>query len=167
MTQTLKYRFSQADDLNAIKDLLIRSDLPVTDIDENKIDFIVAVNDKNAVIGCVGLERRGADGLLRSLAVDPSYRSKGIGHELFYYLLSTSRQYGIKDLHLLTTTAEKFFASSGFSVFPREEAPAPIKETAEFATICPSSSTYMVLRDIDQIASGKTLKDHQAIKQKA
>ena len=167
MTQTLKYRFSQAGDLNTIKDLLSRSDLPVTDIDENKIDFIVVVSDKNALIGCVGLERRGTHGLLRSLAVEPSYRAKGIGHELFYYLLSTSRQYGIQDLHLLTTTAEKFFASSGFSVVPREEAPAPIKATAEFSSICPTSSTYMVMRDIDKMESGKTLMDHQAIKQKA
>jgi quercetin dioxygenase-like cupin family protein len=61
-----------------------------------------------------------------------------------------SRQYGINNLHLLTTTAEKFFASPGFSVVPRDEAPASMKATSEFSSICPSSSTYMVMRDIQK-----------------
>ena len=157
MNETINYRPSQMSDLIAIKALLSQSDLPVTDIDENKIVFIVAVNDKNALIGCIGLERYGADALLRSLAVDSGHRSKGIGHELFYRLLSTSLQYGVKDLHLLTTTAEKFFASSGFSVFARDEAPVLIKATAEFSSFCPSSSVYMVMRDIHKMESSKTV----------
>ena len=148
MNETIRYRLSDNADLDLIKNLLHQSDLPTSDIDANKIDFIVAIDQAGSIVGCVGLERHGYDGLLRSLAVTPSLRNRTIGHGLFEQLLSIARQSGVRNLHLLTTTAEKFFAGSGFSTMPRDAAPASIKATAEFSLLCPSSSAYMVLQDI-------------------
>ena len=144
----IKYRLSLQEDLDKIRELLQRSDLPVEDVDENKIVFIVATHETNSLIGCIGLEQYGPDGLLRSMAVDPAYRNSGIGHELFNHLLSVSRQNNITTLHLLTTTAEKYFSRSGFLKSARNDAPASIQATEEFSSLCPSSSAYMVMNNI-------------------
>jgi len=135
------------DDVETIKNVLTEAGLPATDIG-TKIKFIVALNESDRVIGCIGVEPYGDGGLLRSFAVDPVYRNRGIGRELLYRLFSLSRQYGINNLHLLTTTAEKFFSRTGFSIGVREDAPASIRSTTEFSSLCPSTSAYMVMRSI-------------------
>jgi amino-acid N-acetyltransferase len=45
--------------------------------------------------------------------------------------------------YLLTTSAEAFFRKNVYSSAGREEAPAAIKSTREFAAICPASSAFM------------------------
>lgn len=146
MQDSITYRLSDKDDIEKIKELLINADLPVADIDESKINFIIAANEKSELAGCIGVERYGADGLLRSFAVASDYRNKGIGHDLLSRLFSLSKEYGIVNLHLLTTTAEQYFKLAGFSSLPREEAPGPIRSTTEFSSLCPSSSTYMSIK---------------------
>ncbi|MBL7723389.1 MAG: GNAT family N-acetyltransferase [Chitinophagaceae bacterium] len=108
-----------------------------------KISFLLAINNKSEVIGCIGVEQYLADGLLRSFAVDEKYRSRKVGINLFRRLISYSRQSGIEIMHLLTTTAEKYFTANGFVVAERSAAPATMKDTTEFSSLCPSSSTYM------------------------
>jgi len=153
MTETIKYTIAGNEHLSSIRHLLSSSQLPVSDIEEGKIDFIVASNESDEVIGCIGLERFEADALLRSFAVEQTWRNKKIGHQLFNRLLTMSRQQGVNDLHLLTTTAEKFFTSVGFSSLSRSEAPVSIKATAEFTSLCPSTSTYMVMTGIQTKAA--------------
>jgi len=150
MPDTIGYRLSETRDREKIKNLLRLAELPVDDIDGGTIDFVLATDEKQEPIGCIGLEQYGIDGLLRSFAVDSAYRDKGIGHELLFRLLAFSRQSGVNDLHLLTTTAEKFFDRAGFSLLPRNEAPDSIKSTSEFSSLCPSSSAYMVMKDIQK-----------------
>ena len=159
MTVGITYRLSERRDLEEIKNLLLEAELPVDDLSAGKITFVLALNESGNPIGCIGLEQYETDGLLRSLAVDSAYRGKGIGHQLLSRLLSLSGQSGVSNLHLLTTTAEKFFARAGFLNVIRDDAPASIKETVEFSSLCPASSTYMVKRDILE-------EDHQKIKQK-
>jgi amino-acid N-acetyltransferase len=50
---------------------------------------------------------------------------------------------GVKILYLLTTTAAGFFARLGYVAAPRSAAPAAIAATAQFAGLCPASSTFM------------------------
>jgi amino-acid N-acetyltransferase len=50
---------------------------------------------------------------------------------------------GVETLLLLTTTAERFFARRGYAVGPRDAAPLEIRQTPEFAGLCPSSSVCM------------------------
>lgn len=154
MTEETKYRLSQNEDLDEIRNLLQTSGLPVSDVIESKIDFIVATTAKNKLVGCIGVERYEKEGLLRSFAVDKAWRNKRIGHELLCRLFSLSRQYNITNLHLLTTTAEKFFLTAGFTVSSREDAPSVISSTSEFSTLCPSSSVYMTSKNIQQFESG-------------
>jgi len=54
-----------------------------------------------------------------------------------------AREHGAREIYLLTTTAERFFARAGYESVPRNDAPSAIRETSEFATICPASAALM------------------------
>lgn len=148
MSMTIQYRLADANDIPSIAELLATSGLPIEDIKTSKIDFIAASSPEGMIIGCIGVEKFGPDGLLRSFAVDANYRDKKIGSQLLNRLIAVSNQSGINALHLLTTTAEKYFTVKGFSIAVREEAPESISTTVEFSSLCPSSSAYMVLNNI-------------------
>lgn len=152
MAEKIRFRLADNKDLGDIKSLLQRSELPAADFDDAKINFVVATNENNDLVGSIGLEQYGAHGLLRSLAVEKNYRNNRTGKELLSRLLSLGKQLGVNELHLLTTTAEKFFLAAGFNVLPRNDAPLSIKATSEFTSVCPSTSTYMVLKDVQTLA---------------
>lgn len=128
--------------LAAVKKLLEAAHLPFEDIDTHFENFIVAAVDGKPV-GAVGVERHGCDGLLRSFVVDEAYRGGGIGKELLDRLTTLAGSLGISTLYLLTTSADGYFGRQGFSVMRREELPATIRQTREFASICPVSAVCM------------------------
>ncbi|MBS1932619.1 MAG: GNAT family N-acetyltransferase [Bacteroidetes bacterium] len=138
------YRQSTPDDTVGIKNLLQQNNLPFEDISEGKVKFIVALNGKN-ITGCIGLESVDGDGLLRSFVVDENFRNKNIGNELLNKLVSYSFDHGVKTLHLLTTTAARYFERKGFSTSKRDDAPQGIRLTTEFTELCPASSIYMTM----------------------
>ncbi|MGQ3003485.1 MAG: GNAT family N-acetyltransferase [Hydrogenophaga sp.] len=81
-----------AADLASVKALLRESQLPYVDLTEaHMADFILARDADGALKGCIGLERYGTAGLLRSLAVDPSMRGAGVGQLLLTRLLAHRR----------------------------------------------------------------------------
>lgn len=129
--------------IEKIKALLKENKLPYEDIISSKVEFITREFGEK-IVGCIGVENYGEDALLRSFAVDDKYKSKGIGKELLDKLIETCQQKGINKLHLLTTTADKYFLKKGFQISERSEAPQAILLTKEFSDICPASSVYMV-----------------------
>lgn len=139
----ITYRMADKAELPVIADLLTKNKLPASDITDIPVDFIIATDENGRVIGGIAVERFETEGLLRSFAVDESYRDQKIGSGLFDRLIAYSLQSGITSLHLLTTTADKYFAAKGFAILNREEAPASIRATTEFYFLCPSSSVYM------------------------
>jgi amino-acid N-acetyltransferase len=104
---------------------------------------LLGERDGEGLAGVVGLEARGHVGLLRSLAVRANRRGTGLGSELVTALEALAAGDGITELYLLTTTAEAFFARRGYRRLPREAAPAGIRETVEFSSLCPASSAFM------------------------
>ncbi|PIB39447.1 arsenic resistance N-acetyltransferase ArsN2 [Maribacter sp. 4G9] len=126
-----------------IQELLQANNLPFEDLVESNVVFITREQD-GKIIGCIGIEKYGTDGLLRSLAVADSHKGKGLGKQLLNALCTKSRKEGIQRLHLLTTTADAYFKRYGFQVRERSTAPKAISNTKEFSEICPSSSMYMV-----------------------
>ncbi len=139
----IEFRAGTDSDLPNTRILLRENELPFQDLEKSAVDFIVATYE-GKVIGCIGLEKKEDDGLLRSFAVSKHFKNRGIGKELFNTLIKKSKPDGIKTLHLLTTTAEPYFEKKGFLTDDRNNAPDRIKQTVEFSEICPSSSTYMV-----------------------
>ena len=91
----------------------------------------------------VGLEFYGPDALLRSLAVTPELRSRGLGGRLVEHAERHARAHGARTIYLLTTTAEGFFRSRGYLAASRDSAPPRIQSSTEFAGLCPASSAFL------------------------
>jgi amino-acid N-acetyltransferase len=152
MKKEFRFLFAGITDFDTVIDLLNKSDLPNTDLDASKMSTFILAKDSNNTIGCIGLETFGEDGLLRSLVVDNNYRNFGIGSKLTDRLIALAVQRGVKKLHLLTNTAETFFAKKGFHKTERNLAPFTIGQSSEFTYVCPSSAVYMVLEDLERRA---------------
>lgn len=134
-----------ASDLPRVITLLEASSLPTVGINEGLCSLIVAEH-AGEIVGVVGLEAccdRYA--LLRSTAVADAWRSRGLGRQLVHRAISDAEARGIDALYLLTTTAETYFPSFGFTRIGRDEVPAEIRATDEFTGACPASATVMSL----------------------
>ena len=129
-------------DLPAIEQLLTASDLPLAGVREALDTFMVA-EVGTQVVGVAGLEVCCDDALLRSVAVQPEWRARGVGRELVLRTIADAESRGLRALYLLTTTAERYFPSFGFRTVTRDDVPAPVKATEEFTSACPASATVM------------------------
>jgi len=129
-------------DLPAVERLLIESKLPLDGVRESLAAFLVAESG-GAIVGVAGLEVCREHALLRSVAVAPAWRSKGLGRELVDRIIAAAERRGIHALYLLTTTAASYFPSFGFSRVTRADVPPDVQETAEFRGACPASATVM------------------------
>jgi amino-acid N-acetyltransferase len=135
-------RPAEPGDLGSIEELLTESNLPTIGVREALGDFFVAYAE-GRLVGVAGLEVRPNHALLRSVAVRPEWRSKGVGRALVHTTIDAAEARGIQGLYLLTTTAERYFPSFGFETIAREQVPDAIRNTGEFASACPSSATVM------------------------
>jgi len=132
-------------DLAAILNLLTQSRLPHDGLSEHLTTAIVAREDQE-VIGSAALELYGTAALLRSVAVAPAWRGQGLGQRLTRAALELARHHGVRDVYLLTETADSFFPKFGFSRIDRSQVPAPVQTSNEFTSACPDSAPAMELR---------------------
>jgi N-acetylglutamate synthase-like GNAT family acetyltransferase len=135
-------RPARPDDLPKVEKLLVASKLPLDGVAAALRDFVVAEAD-GEIVGVAGLETCCENALLRSVAVEPSWRSRGAGRALVTRVIAEAEARGIRGLYLLTTTAERYFPSFGFREVPRDQVPDDVRETAEFRSACPASATVM------------------------
>lgn len=142
MVNSIKVNKASASDYGNAIELLTSQKLPVTDIDKNLSHFFV-VKENEKLIGIIGLEIYADNGLLRSMATDPSYRNNGIATALVTQFLGYAKTLGLKDIFLLTETAIDFFLKKGFQKIKRVEAPVALKQSSEFSHLCPSSAVLM------------------------
>lgn len=118
------------------------ADLPADDIDlPGRTFFEFTQNSETVAWG--GFETHGTDGLLRSLVVMSTYRSKGVGVAVLRVIEAIAAEQGIARFHLLTTTASGFFKQQGYAVNQRGSAPPLISQTEQFRGLCPGSACYM------------------------
>ncbi|WP_446680377.1 GNAT family N-acetyltransferase [Brevundimonas sanguinis] len=103
-----------------------------------------AAHEHGGIAGYVGLEGEGQDLLLRSLVVLADLKAQGIGSRILTAVEAMASDLRSERLHLLTTTAELFFARHGFVVADRASAPPAIRRTREFADVCPASAAYLI-----------------------
>jgi amino-acid N-acetyltransferase len=129
-------------DLPAIESLLEACDLPLAGVSD-LLDAFVIARSAGRIVGVAAVEPRDAYGLLRSVAVDPSMRGRGVGRSLVQRLISDAEKKKFRALYLLTTTAENYFPAFGFTAIPRDSVPDEIQTTSEFKDICPSSAIVM------------------------
>ncbi|HET7833744.1 MAG TPA: arsenic resistance N-acetyltransferase ArsN2 [Gallionella sp.] len=138
----ITFRTATKLDIPAIETLLHLAQLPVGGINENSGNFSVAA-ENGTLVGVAGFEGCGNIGLLRSVAVLPGYRNRGIATELCRRVMAQARQSGISALYLLTTTAQGYFAKLDFAAINRTETPEAIRKTQQFRELCPDSAIIM------------------------
>jgi amino-acid N-acetyltransferase len=140
--QCVALRSAQTMDLPEVLDLLGRSGLPPAGVADALPHFVIAESE-GQLVGVVGLELYGSSALLRSAAVQESWRGTGVGRTLIERALDLARGRGIEDVFLLTTTAEHYFPRFGFVCVSRDSVADAVEMSAEFKEACPASATVM------------------------
>jgi len=139
----VRLRAANPGDLVPVQSLLEAARLPLGGLADQFGDgYVVAVKGER-VVGVAGVERHGDYGLLRSVAVDPAERARGLGRELVRNRIEWARREALTALFLLTETATTFFERLGFARTDRNAAPTPIRASAEWREVCPQSATPM------------------------
>jgi amino-acid N-acetyltransferase len=129
-------------DLPKVFELLARLHLPIDDVARHVPTMLVA-RDGSEVVGTAALELYPDGALLRSVAVDPAWQGRRLGHELTEAALRLARARGAGTVFLLTTTAERFFPRFGFEPIERADVPESVRASVEFRSACPASAVVM------------------------
>jgi amino-acid N-acetyltransferase len=137
-------RSATAVDYPAVIALLEAAGLPTAGVPRTLGDFLVASRG-DGLAGAIGLERYGSGALLRSAVVRPGDQGSGIGAALVHALLDRARDGGLREIYLLTTTAERWFPRFGFTPIEREQVPDAVRASVEFRQACPASAAVMRL----------------------
>ena len=131
-------------DFPGIQKILDRVSLPVDGVQSHLQNFLV-YETAGEIVACGGFEAYFPAVLVRSVAVLPAYRGKGIGQNLIRTLLEKFRAEQFKKVFLLTFDAEEYFQRHfGFQAVNRFQAPPAIRNSVEFITACPQSAICMV-----------------------
>jgi amino-acid N-acetyltransferase len=144
MTDDIRITAAGETDVPFIKALLRGADLPVEGVDDHWKTFVVA-KDGGRVVACGGSEAYQFAALIRSIAVDPEYRGKGLGRRVVRQLLDRLASRGLREFYLLTTTAEEYFKKRGFKTVDRDEVHPQIMASAELQGACPDGAVVMRL----------------------
>jgi amino-acid N-acetyltransferase len=123
--------------------LLAKCNLLTSDILEANAPHFFGLRRNGELYAVVGVELLGIEGLLRSLAVVHEMRGQGHAGTLVAHVESFAKKNGVRSLFLLTNTASQIFAHLGYQPIPRTQAPASIRQTAQFAGLCAASSDFM------------------------
>jgi amino-acid N-acetyltransferase len=90
---------------------------------EDVQEFWVAESSDGAIVGCGAVHVMWEDlAEIRTVAVDPTWRGRKIGHQLVVALLEAARELGVRRVFVLTFETA-FFASFGF--VPIDGTPVP------------------------------------------
>ena len=130
-------------DFELIRKLLKSCELYHTDLNADRNHHFLLAWEADVLIGTVGIEFCGESALLRSLAVAPNYRRRGVGTKLVNAIESSAKSRQIRTLYLLTLTAPDFFVAQGYQQVDRKQAPAALQDTTEFKNVCPASAVCM------------------------
>jgi amino-acid N-acetyltransferase len=140
---TLTIDEGRVQDLPDIRALLQGAGI-ASDVDRLITCFLVARED-GRVVACAALEEYEGVGLLRSVAVDPSHRDRGLARSLVTTLIERAHSRGLAAVYLLTDTAADYFARHGFRTITRAQVRHAVLASEQFRGENCASSTVMVL----------------------
>lgn len=145
VAQAFTVRSARSGDLEAVRGLLRAVALPVEGVAEGFAEGYAVAEQDGRITASAGIEVHGHAGLLRSVAVDPTLRSVGLGKRLVRDRLAWAESRGLDGIYLLTTTACDYFRRFGFQAIDRGLVPNEIRESIEFRLACPRSAVVMHL----------------------
>jgi amino-acid N-acetyltransferase len=123
----IKIRKATGSDIKDIKTILSFFFLDTDNIEKNLPEFIVAENDTKT-LGCACLDI-GNIVELRSIAVLPAHRNKGVGSKLVEAILERAKE--LTHVLYLRTTSPVFFEKKGFVGLPHTEKKVVWKDCEE------------------------------------
>jgi amino-acid N-acetyltransferase len=127
-----------------IEALLQLCDLPFEDCRLHLDNFVGIILD-GKLIATGALQYEGSVALLRSIAVHPDSRGRGLAGMMTRHLLEQARASRVKQLYILTETAETYFTRFEFYSIRRQTVPVSIQATQQFESLCPASAQAMRL----------------------
>ena len=138
----IKYHKAIPENRAALESLLLSLSLPVEDLPADLANFTLAF-DGSLMVGSAGVEPVGTLGLLRSVGVAESHRNLGMAGHLFNSSIDNARTKGIREIWMISNTADNYFERHGFERINRESTPAEIADTPQFKGLCPSTAVVM------------------------
>ncbi|CAN7340896.1 Amino-acid acetyltransferase [compost metagenome] len=142
MPPYLHLRLASLADLPQIAALLEQCRLTTDGVAEIIDSFHVAHSDSR-IIGCAAAERHGESIVIRSVAVEPASRDRGVATRLVDALLMRARGTDVRHAVLLSESAPAYFARWGFSLIPADKAPSDARASSEFQGAPPTSALCM------------------------
>lgn len=139
-SNALLIRAAQVADLPSVLELLQASRLPTDDLAQGLPGKFFVAHADGVLVGVVGLEVFGSDGLLRSLAVVEAWRRRGLGNALVAECLAAAKAQALGGVYLLTTTAADYFRRRGFADIARDAVPPAVAAHPQFRSLCPASA---------------------------
>ena len=136
-------KITEIENFSEAEALLSYYSLPASDLKSNDQIQLYGIYHNDNLVACIGIEIYKKNGLLRSLAIKSHYKKQGLGKRLVEFIEDLCRQNGIREIYLLTESAENYFTKLGFIVSDRRSAPARIKTSTQFSSLCPASATFM------------------------
>jgi amino-acid N-acetyltransferase len=136
-------RISSSPTMEQVSRLLGQCGLPSGDILPEDLPNFVLARYEDVDAGVAGLQVFGSVGLVRSVAVVPTRRSRGLGATLLAAIERRARSQGVTQLFLLTNDAQGFFIAHGYRECPRCSAPAEIQGCSQFDSSSCRTATLM------------------------
>lgn len=136
--------FAQPPLLPSVKSLLEHSGLFHQDLDAAKVKECLICRAEGQLAGVVGMEVYGATGLLRSLAVAPEFRCRGIGSLLLVRMERFAALQGVRRFYLLTSGPADYFTRRGYSVVAAADVPETVRGTTLAQTLLPRGGLWLV-----------------------
>jgi amino-acid N-acetyltransferase len=131
MLTDVRLRSAYPKDWPDVAALLERCGLPTADTSAIIESFHLAFSD-GRLVGCAATEQHGCSILIRSVAVDPVCRGRGIASRLVEALLMRARGTTVRYAYLLSSSAPAYFARWGFSLIPMDKVEPEIRASASF-----------------------------------
>lgn len=128
---------------DGVKAALTKAGLPADDVASATLHFWRFEMDDLTPVGFGALEIHGEHALLRSVVTLPPMRRRGIARGIVKALEAEAQIAGCRTIWLLTTSAADLFGRLGYESCERTNVPAAIRQTQQFAVLCPASATVM------------------------
>jgi amino-acid N-acetyltransferase len=127
---------ANADDLPAIRALLLSNGLPIDDVDASPVQAHWVWRNADRVVGTVALDVVGSVAVLRSLVTDPGFRGQRIATALCDAAEDEARQRRVTAVYLLTESAVEVFARRGYRAIDRSTVPDSVAQHRQFGSGC-------------------------------
>jgi UDP-N-acetylmuramate: L-alanyl-gamma-D-glutamyl-meso-diaminopimelate ligase len=135
---------ARREDMARVREILTLTGLGAGDFADTRAGEVLLCVDETGIVGCVAVEVHDQAAILRSLAVIPERRGRGLGWMLADNAVARARAEGADRLYLLTEHASDFFAEKvGFRAIERSAVEPSVAVTTHFRE---SAKSAIVMR---------------------